>query len=427
MASVYGSIAQGGFTSPVASFALLNQIYFALITSAALIVATLPFLRASVLSYGKLDATAPYSPTTAATSTSATRKSKKEQPSPRNSWIKTIKSLQVPKVWFSHFYVWAPLWMVYMVIDLWVYSSSAVVLPPTTISYSTRVTVIRSMPAILVSTQKYWSLLTFLNYLGIMPAHIPIASAQSATEPLIVRAWVPPPHVLLTMACYFLQVIRRLYESWFVERPSVDAKMHVAHYIIGITFYAAMAPTTWIDAYEAWLRQGGSISPANTTTPSPLDSILFGLHGQCLLGLLLFVWGGWHQYNCHVILANLRPKPRSSNGGDSEPKEKPAYRVPFGDWFEYMVAPHYSAEMVIYLGLYLMGSSLPLTASSSTAPTLLFAWIWVITNLGIVARETDQWYRARFGDRYATTAPTGTKAGRSSRTPKRYILIPFIY
>ncbi|KAF9123476.1 Steroid 5 alpha-reductase 3 [Mortierella sp. 14UC] len=421
MASVYGSLAQGGFSSPVASFALLNQIYFVLISTAVLAAATLPFLRASVLSYGKLDATP-----SSTTSTSTTRKSKKEQPSRRDSWIKTVKSLQVPKVWFSHFYVWAPLWMIYMTLDLWVYSSSAVVLPPTTISYSTRITVIRSMPTILTSTQKYWSLLTFLNYLGIMPAHIPLAWAQSATEPLMVRAWVPPPHVLLTMACYLLQVIRRWYESWFVERPSVDAKMHVAHYIVGITFYSAMAPTTWIDAYEAWLRQGGAISPVNTTTPSPMDSMLFGLNGQCLLGLILFIWGSYHQYNCHVILANLRPKP-SRNAGDKS-KEKPAYRVPFGDWFQYMVAPHYSAEMVIYLGLYLMGSSSPLTASSSTAPTLLCAWIWVIFNLGILARETDQWYRARFGDRYATVgAPADTKAGRSGRAPSRYILVPFIY
>ncbi|KAG0380027.1 hypothetical protein BGX24_010537 [Mortierella sp. AD032] len=425
MASVYGSLAQGGHTSPIASFALLNQIYFALISTVAVATATLPFLRDSVLSYGKLDAPATPSFSSTSTSASTTKKSKKQQVSPRDSWIKTIKSLQVPKAWFSHFYVFATLWMIYMVIDLWVYSSSAVVLPPTTISFSTRITVIRSMPAILTSTQKYWSLLTFLNYLGIMPAHIPLTLARSATEPLIFRSWVPPPHVLLTMTCYLFQVVRRWYESWFVERPSVDAKMNVALYILGITFYSAMAPTTWIDAYEAWLRQGGALGPVDTTTPSQLNSMLFGLSGQCLLGLILFVWGSWHQYNCHVILANLRPKP-SDNGDRS--KEKPAYRVPFGDWFQYMAAPHYSAEMVIYLGLYLMGSSSPLATNSSTAPTLLCAWIWVVINLGIVARETDQWYRARFGDRYAAIgAPAGTKAGRSGRTPRRYILIPFIY
>jgi 3-oxo-5-alpha-steroid 4-dehydrogenase 3 len=281
------------------------------------------------------------------------------------------------------------------------------------------------MPDILTSTQKYWSLLTFLNYLGIMPAHIPTALTQSVAEPMRIRAWVPPPHVLLTMTCYFLQVTRRWYESWFVERPSVDAKMHVAHYIIGITFYSAMAPTTWIDAYEAWLRQGGAISPENTSLLSP-DSMLFGLNGQCLFGLILFVWGGWHQYSCHVILANLRPK--SYKNAQDKVKEKSVYKVPSGDWFQYMVAPHYSAEMVIYLGLYLMGSSSPMTASSSTAPTLLCAWIWVIINLGIVARETDQWYRARFGDRYAAVgSPTGTNAGRSDRAPRRYILVPFIY
>ncbi|KAG0283406.1 Steroid 5 alpha-reductase 3, partial [Linnemannia gamsii] len=265
-------------------------------------------------------------------------------------------------------------------------------------------TVIRSVPAVLTSSRHYWSLLTLLNHLGIMPAHIPLASAQSAitNEPFIVRSWTPPPHILLTMACYLFQVVRRWYESWFVERPSVEAKMNVSHYIIGITFYSAMAPSTWIDAYEAWIKQGAATGPAESITTSsalPLDSMLLGLNGQCLLGLMIFIWASWHQYNCHVILANLRPKPVKA---EDKPK-KQDYKVPFGDWFQYMVAPHYSAEMLIYISLYLMASSSPLTANSSTAPTLLFACVWVVVNLGIVARETDQWYRTRFGDRYAAT------------------------
>ncbi|KAF9134115.1 hypothetical protein BG015_003456 [Linnemannia schmuckeri] len=231
------------------------------------------------------------------------------------------------------------------------------------------------------------------------------------------------------MACYLFQVLRRWYESWFVERPSVEAKIHVTHYIVGITFYSAMAPSTWIDAYEAWIKQGAATGLAASATAAsatpPLDSMLIGLNGQCLLGLMMFIWASWHQYNCHVILANLRPKPVKE---EDKPK-KQDYKVPFGDWFQYMVAPHYSAEMLIYLSLYLMASSSPMTANSSVAPTLLYAFAWVVANLGIVARETDQWYRTRFGARYAAIGSSaGTaKASRSGRAPRRYILVPFIY
>ncbi|KAG0293508.1 hypothetical protein BGZ96_002737 [Linnemannia gamsii] len=421
--SFYGFLSPEGLTSPVSSFALLNQIYFALATTAVIAAATLPFLRASILSYGKLDSAPSASPSP------PTKKAKRNSSTSPDNWVQTIRSLQVPKAWFSHFYIYATLWMLYCAFDLWVYSSSAVVFPPTSISYSTKSTVIRSVPTVLTSTRHYWSLLTLLNYLGIMPAHIPLAAPQPATtnEPFIVQSWTPPPHVLLTMACYLLQVIRRWYESWFVERPSVEAKMHITHYIVGITFYSAMAPSTWIDAYEAWIKQGAATGPvvfATTSSAPPLDSMLFGLNVQCLLGLMVFIWANWHQYNCHVILAKLRSKHMKV---EDKPK-KQVYKVPFGDWFQYMVTPHYSAEMLIYLGLYLMASSSPLTANSSTAPTMLFACVWVVVNLGIVARETDQWYRTRFGDRYAAIgSPAEFKPSRSGRAPRRYILIPFIY
>ncbi|KAI1318311.1 3-oxo-5-alpha-steroid 4-dehydrogenase [Mortierella claussenii] len=100
--------------------------------------------------------------------------------------------------------------------------------------------------------------------------------------------------------------------------------------------------------------------------------------------------------------------------------------VPFGDWFEYLVAPHYSAEMIMYLALYLMVSS---CGKGGQAPTLLVAWVWVVVNLGIVAKETDQWYRTRFGEDYAE--PAGTPARNQGQVhikrKQRAILVPFVY
>ncbi|CAO3565940.1 unnamed protein product [Mortierella alpina] len=350
------------------SFSQLILSYFVIITTCAIAAATLPALRDSILTYGKLDVPSQSS----STATTA-----------RPGFVASLRSLRVPKSWFAHFYVFAPLWTIYLWLDLAIYTSPA------------------SLPRILTSTYPYVSFLTLLNTLGIM------ATPPSASP------WTPAPQVQLAMLCYFIQVHRRWYESWFVERPSPRATMHIGHYLIGITFYAAMAPCMWIDAYDSWIQAGEQKQGEASST---------AWNVRCVLGLVLFLWGSWHQYRCHVILANLRPRPSQQTHARAAEKweaAKQEYKVPFGDWFEYMVAPHYTAEMVIYLGFYLMASPTLFVPS-----TLLLAWIWVVVNLGIVARETDQWYRSRFGDKYAGVIVSST--GQRIRK-RRAIWIPFVF
>ncbi|KAG9325877.1 hypothetical protein KVV02_006871 [Mortierella alpina] len=341
--------------------------FFVIMITAALTAVTLPVLRDSVLTYGKLDVP----PQASSTTTTS-----------RPGLAASLWSFRVPKSWFAHFYVFASLWMLYLWIDLAVYTSPA------------------STPHILTSIYPYVSFLTLLNTLGVM------------ATPLTTSPWTPPPQVQLAMFCYLIQVHRRWYESWFVERPSTRATMHVVHYLIAFAYYAAMAPCIWIDAYDSWIQTEGQ---GDGKASSPAWNV------RCVLGLTLFLWGSWHQYKCHVILANLRPRPsQETDARAAEKREvaKPEYKVPFGDWFEYMVTPHYTAEMVIYLGFYVMASPALFAPS-----TLLLAWIWVVVNLGILARETDQWYRTQFGDDYAGVVVSST--GQRIRK-KRAIWIPFV-
>ncbi|KAF9170983.1 hypothetical protein BGX21_007274 [Mortierella sp. AD011] len=379
----------------IPSFSQLIQLYFVIITATAFLAATLPFLRDSILSYGKLDY--PSSTTNTATATNASPAQKKPLAvtpvADRGRFFAVLKTLKVPKTWFAHFYVFATLWMVYLSLDLLVYSLSST--SP----------VLQIVPSIFISTYSSWSFLTLLNLIGIMPSHPHSLS------------WTPPPALLLAMSCYLIQVVRRWYESWFVERPSPQATLHIGHYLIGITFYTAMAPAIWVDTYESWVK--------STVLQNQTDQHQSQLPLQTWIGFALFLWGSLHQYRCHVILANLR-KP-SSRGASAGVQRQQEYKVPFGDWFQYLVTPHYSAEMVIYLGLYLMVSSSLSLPISPTVPTMLYSLVWVIVNLGIVARETDQWYRTRFGNNY--TEPKETVAGqqRQPKTARRAILIPFVY
>lgn len=438
-----------GVAAWIPSFSQLIQLYFIIITTAAILAATLPPLRETILTYGKLD-----SPSSSASlhknpqQHQVTSRSGKDRATPKHGQIiVAIKALSVPKSWFAHFYVFATLWMIYLSVDLFVYTwpSASQFLPRT-----------------LASTYPYWSFLSFLHLLGIMSQRPASVSAPAPELVSPTEIWIPASPIVLAMGCYLIHVLRRWYESWFVERPSAQARMHVGHYLVGISFYAAMAPSFWVDAYESWIAKEAQLSqghpyrhlhhshnrpPPQTTKEGPLgyEWLDWLNNGQCLLGLGLFLWGSWHQHRCHVILANLRkpsspPSPPGSSPSRTKKtddaithggKETPPleYKVPFGDWFEYLVAPHYSAEMVLYLGFYLMvsssssSSSLP-SGSGSQAITLLFAWVWVVVNLGIVARETEQWYKSRFGEAFAGTRTTTT----GQQIPKRRaILVPFVY
>jgi hypothetical protein len=55
-----------------------------------------------------------------------------------------------------------------------------------------------------------------------------------------------------------------------------------------------------------------------------------------------------------------------------------------------VVCPHYLAEVVIYLGLFL--------ASGAQNLTVLTMWVWVLLNLGVTARKNREWYLAKFED-----------------------------
>lgn len=88
------------------------------------------------------------------------------------------------------------------------------------------------------------------------------------------------------------------------------------------------------------------------------------------------------QWVCHNILGSLR------RGTEALAARK--HSVPRGDWFELVTCPHYLAECLIYLGMFVAGG-----LSNTTAFTL---WLWVLVNLGITAQKTRSWYLEKFED-----------------------------
>ena len=137
-----------------------------------------------------------------------------------------------------------------------------------------------------------------------------------------------------------------------------------------------------------------------TSTSSGVLSILKLHH---ILGLSIFLYGSYHQYTCHKILADLRGGSNSSSEDPSSLTHFEKYTIPYGDWFQYVSSPHYTAEIMIYVGVcVLMWGNIG---------------VWLIplfsfSCLSFSAYWTHSWYLGRF--------PQYKKMNRK-------ILIPFVW
>ena len=175
----------------------------------------------------------------------------------------------------------------------------------------------------------------------------------SATQP-----WLPS---LLLHA----QLTRRLLESLVIVKHD-RSKMHAAHLLFALCYYPLLSL---------------SINISSVLVYTPL----------ALLSVVVFCWASLHQYRCHVILAELR------ESGDN------VYGIPYGDWFVFVSSPHYLAEILIYISIFV----------SSGAGYLLGAnCLYQILNFSLICTPpTHNWYLKKFED----------------YPRNRKILVPFVY
>ncbi|XP_051133846.1 polyprenol reductase 2-like [Andrographis paniculata] len=181
-----------------------------------------------------------------------------------------------------------------------------------------------------------------------------------------------------------IQVVRRLYESFFVLKYRPSAKLHLFGYIIGYFFYTAAGLSLCAEHVPELFRFVSNLHEEGLRTfkfdPSRLIDALIGFKWYMWLGAAIFSWGWIHQRNIHAILGSLRPSKEMIN----------QHTIPRGDWFELVSSPHYFAEIVIYLGLVI--------ASGCFDLTIWLLWDFVVANLTYAAAETHRWYLSKFDD-----------------------------
>ncbi|CEP15504.1 hypothetical protein [Parasitella parasitica] len=268
-------------------------------------------LQASVLSYGKLNLHNNKKPTT--------------------YWALQLSKLVVPKRYFSHFYIAGLTAAIISIIEL------------VSLSYY----------------KKPLFLMCLLDHYDNRAGSRHISKQQCITGLMLIT----------------FHLSRRVYESFYVEKPSRTATMHFSHYLVGIGFYNAMVLGTWLEGvtnFESWQPPEPSLDIAT------------------ILAITLFLYASYHQHKCHVILSSLRSK------------NEEGYSIPRGDWFEILVTPHYFADILVYLSLNIL--------YRFQNCIMLCGLIWTTVNLSIVSKETQVWYHTHFSaEKYNRVFPHGRK------------------
>ncbi|KAJ1215139.1 hypothetical protein NDU88_002748 [Pleurodeles waltl] len=134
----------------------------------------------------------------------------------------------------------------------------------------------------------------------------------------------------LVLMLLWLHSLRRLAECILVSVFS-DGVIHLLQYCFGLLYYILLGITVLCQVPF----HGKSVSS---------EDVLQQTRWHHILGVLIYLWASVHQHRCHKILANLRKNKSGEviNMG---------HNVPSGDWFDRVSCPHYFAELLIYIAM----------------------------------------------------------------------------
>ncbi|KIW73893.1 hypothetical protein PV04_01974 [Phialophora macrospora] len=187
-----------------------------------------------------------------------------------------------------------------------------------------------------------------------------------------------------------LQGLRRLLECVYVTQDSAS-RMWIGHYTIGMAFYIITNVAIWIEHL---------CQPLPTSLIATERSALWT---RKILCTVVFLCASERQNRYHRHLSSLKK-----------------YTLPEKHAFQYLIAPHYTMECVIYLSMAVLdvpsviNQHRQLPTSMTLNWTLFCTLVFVAVNLGVTADGTKEWQRKKFPD-------------ESFRIAKRWKIIPWLF
>lgn len=203
---------------------------------------------------------------------------------------KLVNLLEVPKAWFSHFYIFALVWSL-----LALYLISSVIL----------------------SQQEAPDFV--LRFLDLMCGGSKHRQVRVDSNTALLGT------LLLTLQC-----VRRFYETNFVQIFSKRSKMNLSHYVVGYVHYFG-AVISLLANTPGFVRD---------SKPAPLS--LANVTMLQVTYVLIFLFSWLQQYWSNMRLVNLR---KNAKTGDIKTEE---HLLPSGGWFNLISSPHMFFEVVMY-------------------------------------------------------------------------------
>ena len=176
--------------------------------------------------------------------------------------------------------------------------------------------------------------------------------------------------ITLCLIILALQSSRRLYECINFSKPSSSSTMWVGHYMIGVAFYFLIYFAVLVDQVDA------PTAPTQSTTSSTSSQTF--MFNSDAAALAIFAMASMKQHQSHAYLFSLKK-----------------YTLPDEHAFQYIVAPHYTAECFIYLSLSILAAPPGYFINGTVFCALLF----VIVNLSVTADGAKRWILKKFPDR----------------------------
>lgn len=196
------------------------------------------------------------------------------------------------------------------------------------------------------------------------------------------------------LIAYQFHLARRIIECLFVHKFSTSAKMPLFLVLAGAGHYlftsftllpVSSRPEPRLYEYKGWVDPEDFVD--GTHSEGDIDQL------SIYIGVFLFLFGNLIQWIAHNDLASLRI--------NKNPEEKELYPLPRQTLFLFSLSPHYTAEIVIYLGLTIAKLGLECQSGyrfdTGSVPFFarfngLLVTLWVFANLTMTALRTKAWY-----------------------------------
>lgn len=170
---------------------------------------------------------------------------------------------------------------------------------------------------------------------------------------------------LVVIVIFAMHSMRRYLESIYTFRYG-QAKMHVLGYLVGLVYYILVPWTLFNES----------------------DEMAFEFKGvRNMIGLTLFFGGNFMQNRFHRYLGSSKEESVGLDLDLRRSARQKKYKYPTGFGFDHVYCPHYTAEVIIYVGLnLLLHSSLAMKCIQ----------LFVMANLSITANKNYVWYHDNF-------------------------------